>query len=73
MKTVAPVFDQAYTALVEDLAQRGRLDATLVCCVAEFGRTPRMNPAGGAIIGQLCWTTTLAGGGVRGGQVIGGE
>ena len=67
----APVFDQAYSALVEDLAQRGMLDTTLVCCVAEFGRTPRMNPAGGRDHWPQCWTTVLAGGGVRGGQVVG--
>jgi uncharacterized protein (DUF1501 family) len=69
--TAAPMYDQAYTALVEDLAQRGRLATTLVCAVAEFGRTPRLNPAGGRDHWPLCWTTTLAGGGVRGGQVVG--
>ena len=69
--TVAPMYDQAYTALVEDLAQRGILDTTLVCSVAEFGRTPASEPGGGRDHWPLCWTTTLAGGGVRGGQVIG--
>jgi len=69
--SVGPDFDRAYAALVEDLDQRGLLPDTLVCCVAEFGRTPRINPAGGRDHWPLCWTTTFAGGGVRGGQVIG--
>ena len=48
MKTiVCPLYDQAYSALIEDLARRGMLDTTLVCNLAEFGRTPRINPAGG--------------------------
>lgn len=70
-RTAAPMYDQAYAALLEDLAQRGLLDSTLVCSVAEFGRTPRMNPAGGRDHWPLCWTTTFAGGGVRGGQAVG--
>src|SRR4029078_12924930 len=44
---VAPMYDQAYTALLEDLSSRGLLEKTLVCNLAEFGRTPRVNPAGG--------------------------
>ncbi|HAW31348.1 MAG TPA: DUF1501 domain-containing protein, partial [Planctomycetaceae bacterium] len=44
---VAPMYDQAYSALIEDLYDRGMLDETLVCNVAEFGRTPKVNPAGG--------------------------
>ena len=43
-KDVAPMYDQAYSALIEDLVQRGMLDNTLVCNLAEFGRTPRINP-----------------------------
>jgi len=42
---VAPMYDQGYSALVEDLSQRGMLDNTLVCNLAEFGRTPKVNPA----------------------------
>ena len=38
---VAPMYDQAYSALIEDLNQRGMLDNTMVCNLAEFGRTPR--------------------------------
>jgi len=44
---VAPMYDQGYSALIEDLHQRGMLETTLVCNLAEFGRTPKVNPAGG--------------------------
>ncbi|MHB8861770.1 MAG: DUF1501 domain-containing protein [Pirellulaceae bacterium] len=70
-QTVAPMYDRAFSALVEDLASRGMLDNTLVCCVAEFGRTPRLNPMGGRDHWPRCWTTTFAGGGICGGQVLG--
>lgn len=68
---VAPMYDQAYSALIEDLSQRGMLDKTLVCNLCEFGRTPRVNPAGGRDHWPQCFTTYFAGGGVQGGRVIG--
>lgn len=68
---VAPLYDQAYSALIEDLADRGMLDKTLVCNLAEFGRTPRVNPAGGRDHWPQCFTTYFAGGGVQGGRVVG--
>jgi len=68
---VAPMYDQGYTALIEDLFQRGMLDDTMVTCLAEFGRTPKVNPAGGRDHWPNCWTVNFAGGGVKGGQVIG--
>jgi len=68
---VAPMYDQAYGALIEDLSQRGLLDDTLVCNLAEFGRTPRINPAGGRDHWPNCWTMYFAGGGVQGGRVVG--
>jgi hypothetical protein len=68
---VAPMYDQAYSALLEDLSQRGMLDNTLVCNLAEFGRTPRVNPAGGRDHWPQCWTMYFAGGGVKGGRVVG--
>lgn len=68
---VAPMYDQAYSALIEDLAERGMLDDTLVANLAEFGRTPKVNPAGGRDHWPQCFTVYFAGGGVRGGQVIG--
>lgn len=68
---VAPLYDKAYSALIEDLDQRGMLDKTLVCNLAEFGRTPRVNPAAGRDHWPQCFTTYFAGGGVKGGQVVG--
>ncbi len=68
---VAPMYDQAYSALLEDLHQRGMLANTLVCNLAEFGRTPRVNPAGGRDHWPQCWTIYFAGGGVQGGRVVG--
>ena len=68
---VAPMYDQGYSALIEDLFQRGMLDRTLVCNLAEFGRTPKVNPAGGRDHWPQCWTVYFAGGGVKGGRVVG--
>jgi hypothetical protein len=68
---VAPLYDTAYSALIEDLDQRGMLDKTMVCNLAEFGRTPRVNPAAGRDHWPQCFTTYFAGGGVQGGQVVG--
>jgi uncharacterized protein (DUF1501 family) len=69
--TLCPVFDRAYTALLEDLKQRGMLETTLVVALGEFGRTPQLNARGGRDHWPGCWTIVFAGGGVRGGQVIG--
>lgn len=68
---VCPLYDQAYSALIGDLAERGMLEKTLVCNLAEFGRTPRVNPAGGRDHWPLCFTAGFAGGGVQGGRVVG--
>ncbi len=68
---VCPMYDQAYSALLEDLADRGMLDKTLVCNLAEFGRTPKVNPAGGRDHWPQCWSVYFAGGGVKGGRVVG--
>jgi hypothetical protein len=68
---VCPMYDQAYSALIEDLDLRGMLDNTLVCNLAEFGRTPRVNPAGGRDHWPQCWSVYFAGGGVQGGRVVG--
>ncbi|MEZ6063508.1 MAG: DUF1501 domain-containing protein [Planctomycetaceae bacterium] len=68
---VAPMYDQAYSALIGDLAERGMLGDTLVCNVAEFGRTPKVNPAGGRDHWPQCFTCYFAGGGVQGGRVVG--
>jgi hypothetical protein len=68
---VAPMYDQAYSALIEDLDQRGLLPSTMVANIAEFGRTPKVNPAGGRDHWPQCFTCYFAGGGVQGGRVIG--
>lgn len=68
---VAPMYDQGYSALLEDLDQRGLLPKTLVAALSEFGRTPRINPAGGRDHWPQCWTVYFAGGGVQGGRVVG--
>jgi uncharacterized protein (DUF1501 family) len=68
---VAPMYDQAYSALIEDLHQRGMLGDVLVAGLSEFGRTPKVNPAGGRDHWPQCFTCTFAGGGVKGGQVVG--
>jgi Protein of unknown function (DUF1501) len=66
-----PTFDQAFTALIDDLEQRGRLATTLVVAAGEFGRAPRLNASGGRDHWPGVWSVVLAGGGVRGGQVVG--
>jgi len=68
---VAPMYDQAYSALIEDLSDRGLLGDTLVCSLSEFGRTPKVNPAGGRDHWPQCWTSMFAGGGVQGGRIVG--
>jgi uncharacterized protein (DUF1501 family) len=69
--TLCPIFDTAYTALLEDLTRRGLLDTTLVLAMGEFGRTPHLNPRGGRDHWPGCWSVLFAGAGVKGGQVIG--
>jgi hypothetical protein len=68
---LGPMFDNAYASLLEDLQQRGLLDDTMVVAMGEFGRTPKINPAGGRDHWPQCWTVSMAGGGIKGGQVIG--
>jgi hypothetical protein len=70
-RTLCPTFDRAFSALLEDLHQRGLLESTLVAVLSEFGRTPYLNLHGGRDHWPGAWSMVLAGGGVRGGQVIG--
>jgi uncharacterized protein (DUF1501 family) len=70
-ETLCPMFDLAFTGLLEDLKQRGLLDTTLVVAMGEFGRTPQLNPRGGRDHWPGVWSIVFAGAGVRGGQVIG--
>lgn len=66
-----PQMDAAYGALLEDLTARGLLDETLVVWMGEFGRTPRINGAGGRDHWGNVFSVALAGGGIRGGRVHG--
>lgn len=68
---VGPMFDNAYSTLLEDLSSRGLLKDTLVVAMGEFGRTPKINPAGGRDHWPQVWSILFAGGGIRGGQVVG--
>jgi len=68
---VAPMYDQAYSALIEDLDQRGMLGDVMVAGLSEFGRTPKINPAGGRDHWPQCFTCSFAGGGVQGGRIVG--
>jgi arylsulfatase A-like enzyme len=63
--------DPAYATLLRDLEDRGLLENTLVVWMGEFGRTPKFKTDGGRDHYANGWITALAGGGVRGGQVIG--
>ena len=66
-----PVLDQALSALIEDLDQRGLLNSTLVVALGEFGRTPKINRNAGRDHWPDCYSAVLAGGGVRAGAVHG--
>ena len=68
---LGPMFDNAYSSLLEDLHDRGLLDTTAVVATGEFGRTPKINPAGGRDHWPQCWTMVMAGGGIKGGRVVG--
>ena len=70
-KLVAPNFDQAYSALLEELTERGLLKNTIVTAMGEFGRTPKVNPAGGRDHHPGVWTILMGGGPIQGGRVIG--
>jgi hypothetical protein len=68
---LCPQFDTAYSALLDDLSERGLLDETLVVVMGEFGRTPTINSAGGRDHWGSVFSVALAGAGVPGGGVIG--
>lgn len=69
--TLASEVDPAMATLIADLKDRGLLDRTLVVWTGEFGRTPRINPRTGRDHYPRAFNAVMAGGGVRGGQVIG--
>ena len=68
---VGPMFDNAFTSLIEDLSQTGLLDHTMVLAMGEFGRTPKINPVGGRDHWPSCWPIIMAGGGIQRGRVVG--
>lgn len=66
-----PPFDQAFSALIDDLGQRGLLDYTTIVVMSEFGRTPMISATGGREHWANGWSVVIGGGGLRGGQTIG--
>jgi uncharacterized protein (DUF1501 family) len=70
---LCPPLDRTLAALIDDLAERGLLDSTVVLAMGEFGRTPFVNPDRGRDHYPSCWSLVLGGGGIKGGQVVGGS
>jgi len=64
-------FDQPFAALLDDLAERGMLESTLVVVMSEFGRTPRINHLYGRDHWSKAWSVALAGAGIKGGALVG--
>ncbi|HEV3168078.1 MAG TPA: DUF1501 domain-containing protein [Isosphaeraceae bacterium] len=71
VKKLSGELDAGWSALMEDLRKRGLLDTTLIVWMGEFGRTPKINNNAGRDHFPNAWSTVLAGGGLKGGQVIG--
>jgi len=68
---LAEPLDRTVSVLLDDLEQRGLLDSTVVIVMGEFGRTPLINFDAGRDHWPECWSLMLAGGGIRGGTVVG--
>lgn len=66
-----PKLDQTFSALLDDMQGRGLLDETLIVCLGEIGRTPKLNGGGGRDHWSFCFPGVLAGGGIRGGVTYG--
>jgi uncharacterized protein (DUF1501 family) len=71
VEKLSGVLDAAWATLMEDLKAKGLLDTTLIVWMGEFGRTPRINGNKGRDHWASSWSTVLAGGGIKGGQVVG--
>jgi hypothetical protein len=71
VKALSGTLDPAWATLMEDLQDKGLLDSTLIVWMGEFGRTPRINGNKGRDHWANSWSTVLAGGGIKGGQVVG--
>ena len=72
VKNLCGTLDPAWSTLMDDLRERGLLESTLVVWMGEFGRTPKINNNNGRDHFPVAWSTVLGGGGIKGGQVIGG-
>jgi hypothetical protein len=66
-----PQLDQGFAALMEDLVQTGMIANTTVCCMGDFGRTPKINQDAGRDHWPNGWSVVLGGGGIKGGEVVG--
>ena len=71
VKELSETLDPAWATLMTELKSCGLLDSTLIVWMGEFGRTPKINPNKGRDHYPNAWSTVLAGGGIRGGQVVG--
>ena len=71
VKNLSGILDPAWATLMEDLSDKGLLDSTLIVWMGEFGRTPIINGQNGRDHWASSWSTVLAGGGIKGGQVYG--
>ena len=69
--SLVPKFDQAFAAMIDDLAERGMLDNVLVVAMSEFGRTPRINGHLGRDHWPEAWSLVMAGAGLKRGVVVG--
>ena len=69
--SLVPPMEQAFVALLDDLAERGQLETTLVVWMGDFGRTPIINGGAGRDHWPQCYSVVLAGGGIKGGCVVG--
>ena len=66
-----PRVDRGVSALLDDLDARGMLDDTRVVWFGDFGRTPKVNPTAGRDHWSAAGVALMAGGGIRGGQIVG--
>jgi hypothetical protein len=71
VRRLSEILDPAWSTLMTDLKERGLLDTTMIIWMGEFGRTPKLNGQRGRDHWANSWSAVLAGGGIKGGQVIG--
>lgn len=69
--SLLPRFDSSFSALLQDLSDRGMLETTLVVMMSDFGRTPKVNPSAGRDHWASAGIALLAGGGIRPGTIVG--